>query len=93
MGTEVWVLKGTKLITNTKKQKLKIQSRGWIFKNTILKKRRRRKKTKITKIIKIYIYEVCFKKQGLFFCEVIVGYKNENGVIDDLKIKNKKIKE
>ena len=24
MGTEDWVLKGTKLITNTKKQKLKI---------------------------------------------------------------------
>ena len=24
MGTEVWVLKGTKLITNTKKQRLKI---------------------------------------------------------------------
>ena len=29
---------GTKLITNTKKQKLKIQSRVWNFKNTILKK-------------------------------------------------------
>ena len=25
MGTEDWVLKGTKLITNTKKQRLKIQ--------------------------------------------------------------------
>ena len=34
---------GTKLITNTKKQKLKIQSRVWNFKNTMLKKRRRRK--------------------------------------------------
>ena len=65
MGTEDWVLKGTKLITNTKKQRLKIYSRGWIFKHTILKKRR--KKNKVTKIIKIYIYEVCFKKQGLFF--------------------------
>ena len=51
MGTEDWVLKGTKLTTNTKKQRLKIQSRGWIFKNTILKKRK-----KVTKIIKnIYI--------------------------------------
>ena len=39
MGTEDWVLKGRKLITNTKKQKLKIKSRGWIFKNTILKKK------------------------------------------------------
>ena len=35
---------GTKLITNTKKQKLKIQSRVWNFKNTMLKKRRKRKK-------------------------------------------------
>ena len=54
MGTEDWVLKGTKLILNTKKQRLKIQSRGWIFKNTILKKRRRRriKKKKATRIIK-----------------------------------------
>ena len=30
---------GTKLITNTKKQKLKIQSRVWNFKNTMLKKK------------------------------------------------------
>ena len=30
---------GTKLITNTKKQKLKIQSRVWNFKNTTLKKK------------------------------------------------------
>ena len=51
MGTEDWVFKGTKLITNTKKQRLKIWSRGWIFKNTILKKRRRRRK-KVTRIIK-----------------------------------------
>ena len=28
MGIEDWVLQGTKLITNTKKQRLKIQSRG-----------------------------------------------------------------
>ena len=33
---------GTKLITNTKKQKLKIQSRVWNFKNTMLKKGRRK---------------------------------------------------
>ena len=46
MGTEDWAFKGTKLITNTKKQRLKIQSRGWIFKNTVLKKRSRRKKEK-----------------------------------------------
>ena len=37
---------GTKLITNTKKQKLKIQSRVWNFKNTMLKKIRRKRKRK-----------------------------------------------
>ena len=46
---------GTKLITNTKKLKLKIQSRVWNFKNRMLKKRREKKK-KVKKIIKkIYI--------------------------------------
>ena len=35
---------GTKLITNTKKQKLKIQSKVWNFKNTMLKKRKKRHK-------------------------------------------------
>ena len=35
---------GTKLITNTKKQKLNMQSRVWNFKNTMLKKRRRKTK-------------------------------------------------
>ena len=54
---------GKKLITYTKRLKLKIQSRVWNFKNTMLKKRRKRKKTKNKtkhgqKIIK-YIYEVC----------------------------------
>ena len=49
MGTVDQVLKGTKLITNTKKQRLKIQSRGWIFKNTILKKRKK-EKTKSQKL-------------------------------------------
>ena len=62
MGTEDWVLKGTKLITNTKEQRLKIQSRGWIFKNTILKKRR---KKKVTRIINIYMKFVL--KVGSFF--------------------------
>ena len=35
-----------KLITNTKKLKLKIQSRVWNFKNTMLKKIRKKKKQK-----------------------------------------------
>ena len=81
MGTEDWVLKGTKLITNTKKQRLKLQSRGWILKNTIFKK-------KSLKIIK-YIYIWFALKKGLF-CKVIVGYKNEKGVIEDLKISKNK---
>ena len=59
----------TKLITNTKKLKLKIQSRVWNFKNTMLKKRRKKKKRKKEKkkkkkqghkSYKKYIYEVCF---------------------------------
>ena len=40
---------GTKLI-NTKKHKLKIQSRVWNFKNTMLKKRRKKKKTRSKKL-------------------------------------------
>ena len=47
MRTEDWILKGTKLITNTKKQRLKIWSRGQPLKNTILEE-----ENKITKIIK-----------------------------------------
>ena len=69
MGTEDWILKGTKLITNTKKQRLKIQSRGQTLKNTILKK-------KSQKLQKIY-HEICFKNR-VFCGKVIVGYKNEN---------------
>ena len=58
---------GTKLITNTKKLKLKIQSRVWNFKNTILKKRRRKKKQG-QKIIKdIYMKFAEEKKIGSFF--------------------------
>ena len=47
---------GTKLITNTKKQKLKIQSRVWSFKNTMLKKEeekereRKKKQTRTNKV-------------------------------------------
>ena len=54
---------GTKLITYTKRLKLKIQSRVWNFKNTMLKKRRKKtkQKNKVKKLlyIYIYIYEVC----------------------------------
>ena len=55
MGTEDQILKGAELITNTKKQRLKIQSRGQTLNNTIL-----RIQNKITKIMK-NICEICFK--------------------------------
>ena len=78
MGTEDWVLKGTKLITNTKKQRLKIQSRGWIFKNTILKKRKKnKKKTKSQKLLNIYIY-MKFALKIVFFFLQCNRFKNEN---------------
>ena len=57
---------GTKLITNTKKLKLKIYSRVWNFKNTMLKKRRRKKKQG-QKIIKNIYMKFAFKKNGVFF--------------------------
>ena len=67
MDTEDQIPKGTKLITNTKMQRLKIQSRDQTFKNTILKKS--------CKNYKIHIYEICFKIWS-FFGKVIVGFKN-----------------
>ena len=74
MGTEDWVLKGKKLITNTKKQRLKIQSRGWIFKQTILKKWKRNSQ----KLLNIYMKFALKNQISFFFCKVIVGYKNED---------------
>ena len=50
---------GTKLITNTKKHKLKIQSRVWNFRYTMLykRKRERKRKKKSQKLYKkIYTY-------------------------------------
>ena len=83
MGTEDQIFKGTKLITNTKKQRLKIQSRGWILKNTILKEK------KFTKIIKHIYMKFALKKQGLFFFakqQQVIKMKIK-GVIEDLKFK------
>ena len=50
---------GTKLITYTKKLKLKIQSRVWNFKYTMLNKRRKNPKKTKKQGQKLYIYEVC----------------------------------
>ena len=47
MGTEDWILKGTELITNTKKQRLKIQTRGQTLKNTIFFKKSQKYKKNI----------------------------------------------
>ena len=59
MGTEDWIIKGTELITNTKKERLKIQGRGQTLKNTIL--------TKQNKISKLYKkYGICFKNRVFF---------------------------
>ena len=72
MGTEDWILKDTKLITNTKKQRLKIQSLD-------SQKYNIKGKNKVTKII-VHIYMKFALKIGSvsFFFKVIVGYKNEN---------------
>ena len=68
MGTEDQILKCTELFTNTKKQRLKIQSRGYTLKNIILTKQNH----------KSYIKNMNFAlKIGSFF-KVIVGFKNEN---------------
>ena len=69
---------GTKLITNTKKLKLKIQSLE--FQKYDVKEKKKKKKKKGQKIIKKYIYMKFALKKGylFFFCKVIVGYKSEN---------------
>ena len=57
MGTEEWILKGTKLITNTKKDRLKIQSLE--FQKYNIKEEEEEEEeeeNKVTKIIlKIYL--------------------------------------
>ena len=68
MGTEYWILKCPQFISYTEKQRLKIYSRGWTLKNTILKTKTRTHK----KILEIYMKFVL--KIGLlfFFWKVIV---------------------
>ena len=68
-----------KIDNKYQKAKIKNLEQSLEFQKYNVKEKKKRKKERkiVTKIIK-YIYEVCFKKQGLFFCKVIVGYKNEN---------------
>ena len=62
MGTEDWVFKGTKFITYTKKQRLKIQSLDFQKYNIKEKKKKKKEKshknyeTTTTTNIYIYIY-------------------------------------
>jgi len=77
MGTEDWVLKGTKF--DNKYQKAKIKNLEYWLDS---QKYDIKKKYKVTKIIiYIYIYIYIYMKFALkirsFFCKVI-GYKNEN---------------
>ena len=55
------------MITYTKKLKLKIQSRVWNFKNTMLKKRRRKKKQGQKIIKNIYMKFAEEEKNRDFF--------------------------
>ena len=68
MDAEDWVLKGSKLITNTKKQRLKIYSKVWIFKYIILNKQTN-KKNKVTKIIKYIYMKFALKNRVSFFAK------------------------
>ena len=74
MGTEDWVLKGTKLITNTEKQRLKIQNLEFQKYNI-----KEKKKKKSHKNYKIYIYmKFALKNRVFFFFCKVIGYKSEN---------------
>ena len=70
---------GTKLITDTKKLKLEIQSLEFQKYNVKEKKKGEKKGQKIIKNICMKFAEEKKKKQGLFFffCKVI-GYRSEN---------------
>ena len=56
-------------------------------------KEKKKKKTKAQELLNNNsnnhkkIYMVFALKIGSFFCKIIVGYKSEKGVIEDLKLK------
>ena len=67
MDTEDWVFKGTKLITNTKKAKIKNLEKLDFQKYNIKEKtKKKRKKQSHKNDFKKYIYEVCFKNRVFF---------------------------
>ena len=70
MGTEDWIFKGTKLITNTKSKDEKLDQR-------LDSQKYNSKKTKQNlKNYKKNIYEIYFTNR-VYFCKVI-AYKNDN---------------
>ena len=85
---------GTKLITNTKKHKLKIQSRVWNFRYTMLYKRRERKrgKEKSKKLYKKYRYKIDnkYKKAKIKNLEQSLEFQKRN-VKKKKKKKSKKL--
>ena len=54
MGTEDWVLKGTKLITNTKKQKIKNLEQSLECQKYNVKEKKKKKKEKKKKSEKLF---------------------------------------
>ena len=89
MDTEDWILKGTKLITNTKKQRLKIQSRCQTLKKYNIKKKSQR-------LQKLYMKFALKIGSFFFFCKVIGYIKEEEKETERKKKKShrnyKKIK-
>ena len=69
MGTEDWVLKGTKLITNTKKQRLKCRVESGISKIQYYRKEEEEKKNKVTKIIKKIYMKFALKNRVSLFLQ------------------------
>ena len=84
MDTEDQILKGTKFITNTINQRLKIWDRGQTLKNTILKKTKQNRKSYKK------VYEICFKSRVFYFARYQQVLKMKiKGVIKNLKIKKR----
>ena len=74
MGTEDWILRGTKLITNMKKHKEKIKNleQRLDSQKYSIKKTKQYRKSYFKKSMKFAL------KIGSFFYKVMVGFKNEN---------------
>ena len=84
MGTKYWILNCPILISNTEKQRLKIQSRGQTLKNTVLKTKT---KTHTQKNFR-NIYEVWFKNRASFFVQ---GYSEMKMKIKEQQRSNRGI--